>query len=77
MIKRDKKYKMLIVVANPSVSTTTGLPVSFWASELIHPYDAFMKRGYIITIAIPKGGKVELDAYSDQRNPGVTRRMIC
>lgn len=60
--------KILTVVANPSVSTTTGWPVGFWASELIHPYDAFTRKGYQVTIASPKGGKVELDAYSDPRD---------
>jgi putative intracellular protease/amidase len=57
-----------MVVANPSVSTTTGWPVGFWASELIHPYDAFRKKGYEVNIASPDGGKVELDAYSDPRD---------
>jgi putative intracellular protease/amidase len=60
--------KILIVVANPSVSTTTGWPVGFWASELVHPYDALAAQGYQITIASPDGGKVELDAYSDPRD---------
>jgi putative intracellular protease/amidase len=64
----SKKRKILMVVANPSVSTTTGWPVGFWASELIHPYDAFVRQGYEVTIASPKGGKVELDAYSDPRD---------
>ena len=41
----SKKKRILIVVANPSVSTTTGWPVGFWASELIHPYDAFIASG--------------------------------
>lgn len=62
------KRKILMVVANPAVSTTTGWPVGFWASELIHPYDAFVRHGYEVTIASPKGGKVELDAYSDPRD---------
>jgi putative intracellular protease/amidase len=64
----EKKKRILIVVANPAVSTTTGWPVGFWASELIHPYHAFKNRGYEVVIASPKGGKVELDAYSDPRD---------
>lgn len=64
----SKQRKILMVVANPSVSTTTGWPVGFWASELIHPYDAFVKKGYIVTIASPNGGQVQLDAYSDPRD---------
>lgn len=60
--------RILMVVANPTTSTTTGWPVGFWASELVHPYDAFKKAGYDITIASPDGGKVELDAMSDPRD---------
>ncbi len=60
--------KILLVVASPAVSTTTGWPVGFWASELIHPYDAFVRQGYAVTIASPAGGKAELDAYSDPRD---------
>jgi putative intracellular protease/amidase len=64
----NAKRKILMVVANPAVSTTTGWPVGFWASELIHPYDAFIHQGYDVVIASPNGGKVELDAYSDPRD---------
>lgn len=60
---------LLVVVANPAVSTTLGWPVGFWASELIHPYHAFVTAGHRVTIASPAGGRVELDAYSDPRDP--------
>jgi putative intracellular protease/amidase len=63
-----KSKNILIVVANPAISTTLGWPVGFWASELIHPYDALNKAGLRVTIASPKGGKVELDSYSDPRD---------
>jgi putative intracellular protease/amidase len=63
-----KSKHILIIVANPAVSTTLGWPVGFWASELIHPYDALTKAGHRVTIASPKGGKVELDGYSDPRD---------
>lgn len=60
--------EILMIVANPATSTTLGWPVGFWASELIHPYDALVKAGYEVTIASPKGGKVEFDALSDPRD---------
>ncbi len=60
--------KILIVVANPSISSTLGWPVGFWASELIHPLDAFHNAGHSVTIASPQGGKVELDTFSDPRD---------
>jgi putative intracellular protease/amidase len=58
-----------MVVANPSVSTTTGWPVGFWAAELFHPLHEFTKARYEVTVASPEGGKVELDAMSDPRDP--------
>lgn len=61
-------HRVIIVVANPSVSTTLGWPVGFWASELIHPYDAFVKAGCEVIIASPLGGKVDFDSFSDPRD---------
>lgn len=61
--------RVLMIVANPSVSTTTGWPVGFWASELTHAWYEFTEAGYEITIASPAGGKVELDGLSDPRDP--------
>ncbi|OUL22181.1 type 1 glutamine amidotransferase domain-containing protein [Nostoc sp. 106C] len=60
--------QILTIVANPSISTTLGVPVGFWAAELIHPYDAFTKAGCHVVIASPKGGKVEFDSFSDPRD---------
>jgi putative intracellular protease/amidase len=59
---------ILLIVANPSISTTLGGSVGFWASELIHPYDEFTKAGCQVTIASPNGGKVEFDSFSDPRD---------
>src|SRR6202047_65280 len=61
--------KVLIVVANPSTSTTMGWPVGFWGAELTHPYYELTERGVEVTIASPDGGKVELDSLSDPRDP--------
>src|SRR5437899_4466137 len=60
--------KVLMVVANPATSTTTGWPVGFWASELFHPWYEFREAGYEVTVASPAGGKVEIDAMSDPRD---------
>jgi putative intracellular protease/amidase len=61
--------KVLIVVANPSTSTTLGWPVGFWGAELTHPYYELTERGVLVTIASPDGGKVEMDSLSDPRDP--------
>jgi putative intracellular protease/amidase len=60
--------RVLLVVANPTVSTTLGWPVGFWAAEATHPYYELTERGVELTIASPKGGKVTFDAYSDPRD---------
>ncbi|MGP0035368.1 MAG: type 1 glutamine amidotransferase domain-containing protein [Solirubrobacteraceae bacterium] len=61
--------KVLIVVANPSTSTTLGWPVGFWGAELTHPYYELTERGIEVTIASPDGGRVEMDSLSDPRDP--------
>ena len=65
----SRPRKVLIVVANPSTSTTLGWPVGFWAAELTHPYYELTERGVKVTIASPDGGKVEMDSLSDPRDP--------
>jgi putative intracellular protease/amidase len=61
--------RVLIVVANPSISTTLGWRVGFWGAELTHPYYELTERGVEVTIASPDGGRVEMDALSDPRDP--------
>jgi putative intracellular protease/amidase len=63
------RKKVLIVVANPSTSTTMGWPVGFWGAELTHPYYELTERGVDVTIASPDGGKVQMDSLSDPRDP--------
>jgi putative intracellular protease/amidase len=67
-VTTSKRPKVLIVVANPTSSTTTGWPIGFWAAELTHPYYEFNRVRYDVTIASPDGGRVELDALSDPRD---------
>jgi len=65
---RRRRPSVLMVVANPTVSTTTGWPVGFWAAELFHPLYEFSRVRYDVTVASPEGGRVELDAMSDPRD---------
>ena len=62
------KTRILMVVSNPTTSTTTGWPVGFWAAELTHAYKLFTERGYDVSIASPKGARVEIDSLSDPRD---------
>lgn len=61
--------EILIVVANPTVSSNNHWPVGFWGAELTHPYFELTEAGFQVTIASPDGGKVEMDALSDPRDP--------
>lgn len=63
------KKRILMVAANPSVSTQTGWPIGVWAAEVTHPYLAFTEAGYDVEIVSPNGGKLEFDSYSDPRDP--------
>ncbi|MEL6123685.1 MAG: type 1 glutamine amidotransferase domain-containing protein [Bacteroidota bacterium] len=56
---------ILIVAADPAISTTTSWPVGFWLSEVTHPIKVFREAGYTHVIASPKGGKLEMDAMSN------------
>src|SRR5262245_5151929 len=67
-VTTSKRPRVLLVVANPRVATTTGWDVGFWAAELTHPYFEFTRVRYDVTIASPDGGKVRLDAISDPRD---------
>jgi putative intracellular protease/amidase len=64
----SRRPHVLMVVANPTTSTTLGWPVGFWAAELFHPLCEFTKVQYRVTVASPDGGRVELDALSDPRD---------
>ncbi len=65
----EKPKKVLIVDSNPTISKQTGWPIGFWASEMIHPYWELTEHGYQVNITSPKGGKLEVDAYSDPDDP--------
>lgn len=64
-----RTVRVAMVVANPTTHPDLGWPLGFWAAELIHPWIEFREAGYAITIASPQGGKVEVDALSDPRDP--------
>ena len=57
--------KILMVVSSPSVSTQTGWPIGFWASELTHPLRVFQESGFEVEIVSTKGGAIEMDGYSN------------
>lgn len=60
-----KKGKILMVASSPTVSKQTGWPIGFWAAELTHPLHVFQEAGYDVELASTKGGKIEMDGYSN------------
>ncbi len=69
VVNAGARRRIAIVVANPTVSTTTGWPVGFWWSELTHPFHVFRERGYEVEVFSPDGGRCEADAMSDPNDP--------
>ncbi len=45
VVNPQKRKRVAIVIANPTISTTTGWPVGFWWSELTHPYYELTEKG--------------------------------
>lgn len=69
VVDSKKRKRIALVLANPTVSTTTGWPVGFWWAELTHPYYVFTEAGYEVEIFSPDGGKCEADAMSSPHDP--------
>lgn len=65
---KPAKKRILMIAANPAISTQTGWPIGCWAAEVTHPYFVFTEAGYDVEIASPNGGKLEFDQYSDPRD---------
>jgi putative intracellular protease/amidase len=61
----DRKKRVLLIVANPATSPTTGWPIGFWWAELTHPWWVFTEAGYEVEIRSPRGGTLQADGYSD------------
>jgi putative intracellular protease/amidase len=77
------KKRIALVIANPTISTTTGWPVGFWWSELTHPYQVFTEAGCEVELFSPDGGRCEADALSDpndasgySRDDLITQRFL-
>ena len=64
----DTPTRVLIVASDPAVSDQTGWRIGFWWEELTHSYWEFTNAGYEVTVASPKGGRLEADALSDPRD---------
>ena len=65
VVDANAPKRIAIVLANPTVSPTTGWPVGFWWAELSHPYLVFDEQGYEVELFSYSGGRVEADAMSD------------
>lgn len=59
------KGKILMVASSPDQSSQTGWPIGFWAAELTHPLLVFKEAGYEVELVSTKGGKLEMDGYSN------------
>ncbi len=64
-LNASARKRIAIVIANPTLSSTTGWPVGFWWSELTHPFHVFTEAGYAVELFSPDGGACQADAMSD------------
>jgi len=69
VVNPKNRKRVAVVIANPTLSVTTGWPVGFWWSELTHTYYVLGEHGYETEIFSFKGGKCEADTLSDPRDP--------
>ncbi|MBC7893029.1 MAG: type 1 glutamine amidotransferase domain-containing protein [Sphingobacteriaceae bacterium] len=69
VVSPERPKRVALVIANPTISTTTGWPVGFWWSELAHPYYEFAEKGYEVELFSPNGGPCQADAMSDPNDP--------
>lgn len=69
ILNPDKPKKVVLIASNPSISPQTGWQIGVWASEFTHPYYEFTEHGYQVEIVSPEGGKLEIDSFSDPRDP--------
>lgn len=58
------KAPILLVMTNHAELGDTGKPTGFFLSEAAHPYKVFIKHGYPVTFASPKGGFAPIDPKS-------------
>jgi putative intracellular protease/amidase len=64
------KKKILFVVTNHDQLGTTGLKTGYYLPEVAHPYYKFIKAGYEVVFASPKGGHAPMDPKSkDLKDP--------
>ena len=68
ILNPDAPKRIVMVVANGSVSPVTNWPVGFWWAELTHPYWVFTEHGYEVDIVSPEGGALQGDSWSDPRD---------
>ena len=59
--------KILIVVTSVSTYAGANLKTGLWLSELTHIYHSARQKGYMVTIASPKGGDIAIDPESLKR----------
>ncbi|EPE02397.1 hypothetical protein F503_00665 [Ophiostoma piceae UAMH 11346] len=55
---------VLVVLSSHSVLGNTGKPTGWYLPEFAHPYNEFVKAGFTVTVASPKGGATPLDPAS-------------
>lgn len=61
-------HKSILIVVSDTDKLTDGSPTGVWFEEFAIPYNAFIDKGYEITVASPNGGKIPIDTDSLNEN---------
>lgn len=64
VMAKKAKGTILLVLTNHGKLGQTGKPTGFFLSEAAHPWEVFVKAGYSVQIASPKGGFAPVDPKS-------------
>jgi len=72
------KKRILMVLTSHDEMGVSGKPTGNWFDEVATPYYAFLKAGFDLTIASPKGGPAPIDpfTYEDPFRSDNTRRFL-
>lgn len=70
---QPKVTKVLLVVTNHSELVGTEMKTGYFLSEVTHPHDKFIKAGFVVDFASPKGGAAPMDPKSLDLNDPINK----
>lgn len=69
-------HKSILIVVSDNDKLTDNSPTGVWLEEFAIPYNAFVDKGYEITVASPNGGQIPIDTDSDSDNWEIAKNVL-